>query len=167
MSNWYVLHVRTGEETDALTVLRKSLPQARGIVPQKTMREKKDGDWKTVIRTIFPGYVFVYLELDTPSYYKIKQIPGLIRVLGNEDGPSPVPEDEMQVVLRLARDGDPLGISEVYFEGSKVKVKSGALQGLEGQIIKVDARRYRAKVNISLMGEPRIVELGINVIEKI
>jgi len=41
------------------------------------------------------------------------------------------------------------------------------LVGLEGQIVKVDARRFRVKVNIFLMNEPRLVELGLNVIEKI
>ena len=167
MSRWYILHVRTGEETNVLTVLRRNLPQAKGIVPQKTMREQRNGHWKIVIKTIFPGYVFVYLLWDVPTYYKLNGIAGFIRILGNDNDPSHVPEDEMQIVLRLAGDGDPLGISNVYFEGSKVKVKSGALQGLEGQILKVDARRFRAKVNINLMGEPRIVELGVNVIEKI
>lgn len=173
MNAWYILHVRTGEETDVLAVLRRNLPQSKGIVPQRTLRESRNGKWKTVIRTIFPGYVFVYLELfvemkiDAPVFYKLSGIPGVIRILGNDCTPSPVPDDEMRIVLMLAGDGDPIGMSEVFIEGGKVRVKSGVLQGLEGQIIKVDVRRFRAKVNISLMGEPRIVELGVNVIEKI
>jgi len=73
----------------------------------------------------------------------------------------------MQIVYRLSGDGDPLGISEVFYEGGKITIVSGPLQGLEGQIVKIDPRRFRAKVNITLMGEPRIVELGVDVINKI
>lgn len=167
MRNWYVLHVKTGDETDVLKVIKRDWPFINALLPQRTLKERSHGVWKTVTRTIFPGYVFVETFMDAQMYYRLTDIPSVIKILGNEHGPVPVPEMEMQIVFRLGGNGDPLNISEIFVEGSNVHVVSGPLQGLEGQIIKIDARRFRAKVNISLMGEPRIVELGIKLIKKI
>lgn len=167
MHRWFVLHVRTGAESDVLNVLQRDLPYLQSFVPQRILNECSGGTWKMVTRTIFPGYVFIETFMDAEMYYRLIAIPGMIRILGNELGPVPVPENEMRTVLMLARNGKPLDISELYVEGDEIKITSGPLVGLEGQIIKIDARRYRAKVNINLMGEPRVVELGVKIIEKI
>jgi transcriptional antiterminator NusG len=167
MDNWYVMHVSTGNEIEILNIIKRDIPEAVALVPQRIMKERKDGKWKIQNKVLFPGYVFIGVLLDAAMYYRLDAIPHMIRFLGSSDGPEPVPEYEMAIVLRLSGDGDPLGISDIYYEGSRIVVKSGPLEGMEGQIIKVDARRFRAKVNISLMGEQRVVELGVNVIDKI
>jgi transcriptional antiterminator NusG len=166
MNDWYVLHVKTGKEHDTKAALCRDLPGVVHLVPERTLRERINGKWKEVSRILFPGYVFISAYLDTDLYYRLMAIPSVIRILGTGK-PDPVPLEEMQVILRLGNEGDPLGLSEVYRQGNMVYVISGPLVGLEGQIIKVDARRFRAKVNISLMGEPRIVELGIVDISKV
>lgn len=162
--NWYVAQVITGKE-DGIKSRIKQLG-FKAIVPRRLMREQHRGKWIYKERLLFPGYVFLLTDLDVESYYKLKPIPGIIRFLGDELRPIPIEEQEVNLLLRLAEDDDPLGLSEVV-EGSNVNVISGPLQGLEGKIIKIDARRYRAKVDISLMGQPRIVELAVNVIKKI
>jgi len=167
MGKWYVLHVKTGKEVEVKNILLRDLPDIKALVPQRILRERNDGVWKKVIRTLIPGYVFVKVFMDAAMFYKLTGTPSVIRILDNEKGPEPIPEDEMQIVYRLSGDGDPLGISEVFYEGGKITIVSGPLQGLEGQIVKIDPRRFRAKVNITLMGEPRIVELGVDVINKI
>ncbi len=166
MNDWYVLHVKTGREHDTKAVLNRDLPGVVSLVPERILRERINGKWKEVSRNLLPGYVFINAFMETDLYYKLTAIPSVIRILGSGK-PDPVPLDEMQVILRLSNDGDPLGLSEIYHIGNKICVASGPLAGMEGQIVKVDARRFRAKVNISLMGEPRIVELGIVDISKV
>lgn len=166
MLSWYVLHVKTGDEKEVMAAFKKALPSNKILVPQRILKERNNGIWKTVIKTTFPGYVFVQVFMDAEMYYKLNGLPHIIKILGNESGPLPVPEDEMKVIFMLSYEEDPLGISDVYIEGSEIKVISGPLQGFIGKIAKVDPRRFRAKVNIELMGELRVVELGINVITK-
>jgi transcriptional antiterminator NusG len=169
MDNWYILHAKTGKEIEIKNIILRDIHDAKALVPQRILNERKDGQYHLVTRTLFPGYVFVKVFMDAESimFYKLSGIPSVFRILGNDRGPQPVSEDEMQIVYRLSGDSDPLGISQVFYEGGNIQIISGPLQGLEGQIVKIDPRRYRAKVNVSLMGEPRIVELGINVINKI
>ncbi len=174
MREWYVLHVMTGKETDTKAVIKRDIPDITATVPeeeivtmapQRRLMERKNGKWKIVIKNVFPGYVFIRAEMSAELYYKLTGIPSVIRILG-ANGPHPVPPDEMQTILWLTNDGDVLDISEVTMtEGSKIKVIAGPLVGLEGNIVKIDARRHRAKVQLVLMGEQRIVELGINLLK--
>jgi transcriptional antiterminator NusG len=166
MQDWYVLHVYTGKENDVVNVLSRQLLQCKSMVPRRLLRERKNGIWQNKIRNLFPGYVFIYTDINVAMYYKLTALPYVIKILGNDRGPQPVPADEINPILRWHGSGDPLGISGMYVEGGYIPVIDGPLQGMEGQIIKVDARRQRAKVNISLMGQPRVVELAVKMITK-
>lgn len=157
--NWYVLHVVTGKEEGIR--LRIHALGMGALVPKRRLRERKNGIWHIRERTLFPGYVFIYSSMDAAAFYTIKQVPGILRILGDDCGPQPLEQTEVSHILRLSGDGAPLGISKVLTEGSGITVLSGPLQGLEGKIVKLDFRRCRAKVNIDLMGEPRVIELGV------
>lgn len=163
--NWYVIHCFTGKEDEVRSKV-KGTDIIKAIVPRRMMKERRKGVWRMIERVIFPGYVFVEAEMTPQAYYDIRCIPGVMRILGGTGRPQPLPEDEVSLLIKLAQDGEPLGLSEVFVEGEKVTVISGPLKGLEGKIVKLDARRFRAKVNISIIGQPRIVELAANVIEK-
>lgn len=168
MLEWYVLHVRTGEEIKIRDYIKKEFQEFKALAPQREIKERKDGKWKIKIRTLFQSYVFVKSTMDAEAYYKLSNISGVINILkGAGSSPTPVPEDEMHMVLRLTQESDLVGISDLVFDGDKVKVTRGVLEGYEGQIIKVDKRRFRAKVKFTLMGQDKFIELGINVIEKI
>lgn len=160
---WYVLQVMTGKELDIRNHLQKK--GIKAWTPRKTVMERKNGVWKTSIKLLFPSYVLVKIDLDASIYYYLKPLPGVIKFLGTK-APEPVSEDEIAVIARLTGEDDMLEISNIYIEGSCIKVVSGPLVGLEGKIIKLEPRRQRAKVNISLMGQPRIVEIGIRDITK-
>jgi transcriptional antiterminator NusG len=161
---WYVVQVVTGKERDIRdSILKQGI---KAIVPEKRMRERKQGKWHEAIKVIFPSYVFLVADMEACIYYKIKAVTGIIKVLKDDSGPVPIMDDEINLILRLTQDGTPLGLSEVFVEGSKITVTSGPLEGLEGKIIKLDARRFRAKVNVSFMGDIRVVELPVNVIKK-
>jgi len=168
LREWYVLQVRTGEEAAIRDYIKRKLPGINALAPQREMKERKDGKWKIRIRTLFKGYVFVNCNMAVEEYYMLNNITGVISILkGAASSPTPVPEEEMCFVLRLTKDDDLVGITDIVLVGDKVKVASGVLEGYEGQIIKVDKRHFRAKVKFSLMGQEKVIELGIKLVEKI
>lgn len=167
MNKWYVLHVITGEEAEVRNRLRRKIPYMRTLAPVRKMKERKSGVWRYKCRALFPGYVFVNCTMTDSEYYDLKNTSGVIKILPGSSSPSPVPGNEMQIILRLTEEKDLVGLSDVVFAGDKVKVVSGPLLGFEGQIVKVDRRRFRAKVMFSLLGQEKFIELGINVVEKI
>ncbi len=165
MDSWYVLHVLTGKELEVKNIAKKN--GFKAFAPRRILREQKNGVWKNVERILIPGYVFIQTEMTSDNYYKIEAIPGIINILrGASAHPEPVLENEMKVIFGLTRDSDLVGISDIYYEGQNIKVFSGPLEGLEGNIVKVDKRQFRAKVKFIVAGNEKIVELGINVLNK-
>lgn len=160
-----MLHVLTGEELEVKKVAQKN--GFNVIVPRRILKEQKNREWKSVERILIPGYVFVQAEMTAENYYTLEAVPGLINILrGASADPEPVPENEMKVIFSLTRDSDLVGISDIYYEGQDIKVASGPLQGMEGNIVKVDKRRFRAKVKFTIAGNEKVIELGINVLNK-
>jgi transcriptional antiterminator NusG len=166
---WYVLFVCTNQEEKVKTFLEKEVGnQYQFIVPTRELRERKDGKWHSVKRRLFPGYVLIKGIMSIETYYKFKRIPGIIKLLSGEEEFLTVDEKELKVLkILIDNDDNNIGISTVYKENDGIRIIAGPLTGMEGQIIKVDFRKGRAKVSLSFMNEERIVELGIGVVDKI
>ncbi len=89
---------------------------------------------------------------------------GVIEILGRPT-PAPVPVVEMAHVLKWCEDSELIGLSKVT-DGDRIKVVSGPLKNLEGQIVRVDRRKGRARVRLTLFGEPKEIDFGIEVLEQ-
>jgi len=166
---WYVLFVCSNQEEKVKKILESEVGDAyKFIVPTRELRERKDGKWNTIKRKLFPGYVLIKGIMNIDVYYKLKKIPGVIKLLSSEDEVLTVDESELRVLkILIDNDGNNIGISSLYKENDGVKIVAGPLMGLEGQIIKIDYRKGRAKVSLRFMNEERVVELGIEVVDKI
>lgn len=162
--NWYVLHVLSGEELNVQKMLIRTAPHIRTLIPRRILKERRDGKIKEVSRLLFPGYVFAYISLDNESYYKLIAPNGVIEVLGRPD-PAPVPFKEMAHVLKWCQDSELIGVSKVQ-DGDRITVISGPLKSMEGQIVRVDRRKGRARVRLTLFGEPKEIDFGIEMIEQ-
>ncbi|MNW34019.1 hypothetical protein D3C74_109860 [compost metagenome] len=161
--NWYVLHVLTGEELNVQTRLARTAPHIRTLAPRRMLRERQQGNIKEVSRFLFPGYVFAYTLLDNESYYKMVDTDGVIDVLGRP-APTPVPIKEMAHVLKWCGENELIGVSKVH-DGDWITVIDGPLKHMEGQIIRVDRRKSRARVRLTLFGEPKEIDFSIEMIE--
>jgi len=163
--NWYALFVVTGEEDKVKERLNYSYSdRLKVLVPKRRLRERKNGEWYFVTRVLFPGYVLVNGELDIHDYYRMKNIPGLIRLLRSGMDILKIDKSEMYVISRLTCNGEIIGISKVLTENGKVVVVDGPLVSMEGVIEGIDQRKGRARVRMNFLGEERTVDLGISVL---
>lgn len=168
MGKWYALFVMTGEEEK---VKERLLYRFRGrddlkiVVPMRKIRERRNGIWEVRLKTLFPGYILYNGIMETEDYYNMKEVPGLLRVLKNEYEPLEIHYDEIYVISRLMCNGEIIGTSTLYKSGEKIIVVDGPLVGLEGLIESVDARKGRAKIRLNFLGEPRLADLDINMIQ--
>ncbi|SHF12866.1 transcriptional antiterminator NusG [Caldanaerobius fijiensis DSM 17918] len=167
MEDWYVIYTKSGNELNVKYLLDTQLADenVRVLVPRRKLVERRKGQKVVTLKTVFPGYVFIYIDMNDVNYYRIVEIPGVIGVLKNDYYPVPVPADEMKVVLSLTEKSEVIDYSTVVYIGGFVKVIDGPLKGLEGHIIDIDKRKHRARVRISIMGEPRVVQLGVQQLE--
>lgn len=152
--DWYVLQAHTGKEQDIVSALRELGFEA--FTPSRIMLELRGKTFKEVERLMLTGYIFVSLQMSVRAYTAIRNVSGVMCFLG-ATMPETVPPDEMERMLILGNGGEPWGISE----GDADKVTKGPLKGREDWITKVDARRYRATVAITVLGECKTIELAL------
>ena len=159
---WYVAQVLSGTEQDVVEKIKAAGHEA--LAPVEVIPERRHGVWRDIRRLVFPGYVFLRVPMSPRMYYYIKQLRGVIRLLG-VSSPEPVPDDEMQVVHTFANGGRDFGLSKAVKDGQTVRITEGPLLGLIGKVVSVDARQRRAAVEIDLMGQTHRVYAGIEVIK--
>ncbi|HBZ81685.1 MULTISPECIES: antiterminator LoaP [Brevibacillus] len=191
--NWYAFYVKTGYEHSVKNWLNKSFDKETlySMVPQRIVPEKKNGEIMRVEKDLFPGYIFVKTDMNFSKYYFIRSHSKIIRMLNYlnkidlmyDRSTSPrksrdpvenreealcfkkIPEEEITIILRLLNHDEQIDFSQVYTQDSKVYVESGPLKGMEGIVKKVDKHKRRVKVLVSLMGDERMIDLGIELIE--
>lgn len=166
--DWYVLFVETGREEFVREWIKRHVLSCRCITPKRRLFEKRKGRVNKVERLMFPGYVFVNLTMSVDYYQRLTEIPHLLRVLGR-DGESftNVPKSQIDPILRLIDDDEIVDYSILLAEGTNVKVISGPLMGMETRIVKVDKRKGRAKVLFEIAGSIKLIDLGVEVLERV
>lgn len=164
-SAWYAVFVKSGQEKNVKERLDYRFSQEPKIfVPQKEILERKEGKWYRHIHVLFPGYIFMKGEITPAVLTGLQKVPGLYKLLCVDRAPMEIPEHEIAVFMELLDDNNTIRMSDGFFEGGKVKITSGPLLTMHGEILKVDRRKSRAKVKLVFLGEERIVDLGLNIL---
>ncbi|HCX03243.1 MAG TPA: transcription antiterminator [Clostridiales bacterium] len=164
---WHAIYVTVGQEEKAKKALKEVFKDdLKVLVPKRELKERKSGKYRIVHKKLFPGYIIIKGKLTKEAYYKIKKIPMLLNLLTGQEGPLEIQKRELAVLNILIRDEE-IKISKAYKENDQIKIVEGPLLGMEGRIESIDARKGRAKVSIDFLGTNKVVQLGIDVVEKI
>jgi transcriptional antiterminator RfaH len=123
MLKWYVINTKPKKESQ---VERLFTEGGFTIYCPKYLREKR-------VSPFFPGYAF--LRFDFPGQFQmVKYTRGVKRVVGTDDGPTPIPGEIVQGIKARERDG--LVVFEKYGQepavGDEIEVVEGPLRGLKG-----------------------------------
>lgn len=173
---WYVMQVVSGQENRTVFLVEKIISEEilnSCFIPVRRLRKKFHGTWQEVTEKLFPGYVFLISEQPQLLYEELKQIPALTKLLGRCEGFfTPLSEKDVRMLEKLRnRMGDSgnleVEISKIAIEeGNQIRILSGPLMNLEGQIKKVNLHRRIAVVEVEFMGNKSLVHLGVEMIEK-
>jgi transcription antitermination factor NusG len=105
---------------------------------------------------LFPGYLFVRLAIE--EKLRVLEVPGVVRLVGFNGHPVPLPDEEMQA-LREGLSGSLHAEPCPYLQvGRRVRVRSGPLQGLEGILLKKKSG-YRFVLSLELIQRSIAVEV--------
>ena len=168
--NYFVIQVKTREENKFIQQARKMFPDLKLYFPRRIIDLYQRGKTEPCIHPVFPGYVFLELDVDespyqyllsfrkTEEFYRFLKSDKEITSLGNED---------LKIVLHfINRPGATAEKSNVYFDkNSRIVVLSGPLFGLEGKIVKVDRRKKRAKIFLDLCENNICIDLAFDVMD--
>lgn len=172
--HWYVIHVYSGFEKKVAESIREQAEQ-KGmgdmfeeiLVPVEEVVEMRRGAKVAAERKFFPGYVLVRMEMTDETWHLVKNTSKVTGFLGGGLRPSPVPQKEVDQIVRQVQEGIERPKPSVTFEiGEQVRVCDGPFQSFSGLVEEVDEERARLKVAVSIFGRATPVELEYSQVEK-
>ncbi|HLK33947.1 MAG TPA: UpxY family transcription antiterminator [Terriglobales bacterium] len=116
--------------------------------------------WKTgparLQLPLFPGYVFVRLPLR--DRLRVLTVPGVVRLVGSNAGPIPLPDDEVDSIRTALAASVPAEPHPYLTVGEKVTIISGPLRGLNGFLLR-KRNNVRVVISLDLIMRSMVVEI--------
>lgn len=162
---WYTIHVRSRHEFSVLGKLAKAGIEAFLPVVEKLNKWK---DRKKLISfPLFPGYLFVYIIKSYNNIFAVLKTEGVVRFLGMVSGePEPVPEDQIISLKRLVESKEALDPYPYLKEGQQVRIKKGALAGVEGILIE-RAGKHALVLSVDILRQGVSLKIDASEVETI
>jgi len=181
MKRWFIVTTYSGFENSVKQDLERRTVSMnmedmvyQVLVPEKTVEvTDKKGKKKEKIVKLYPGYVFVEMEvedeMDENAWFMVRNTPKVTGFLGSSGGgtkPVPVPKEEMDKIFRI------LGMvteSKIEIEvGDHVSfVGSSFYINYTGVVVSINEEKKTAIVNISSGDRVTPIEEKISFIKKI
>ncbi len=141
------------------------------LIPTESVSEvRKDGKKRVVDQKTYPGYLFIEMDMDNDdAWYIITETAGVSGfVSADPRKPQPLPDEEMDRILKVIDDGREKPKPKVEFEaGEQVRIKEGPFGSYEGVVEEVYPDRGQLKVNVFIFGRSTPVELGYHQVERV
>ena len=162
--SWYVLHTKSRFENVVNEGLIKKSMEV--FLPKVQVRSKRR-DRKMMIRVpLFPGYLFVKTNLEPSEHLEIVKTAGVVRLVGNKEGPISVPSDTIESLKIMVKGDNTVTTGTRFKKGDRVIVVYGPFTGVIGTFA-----RYRGKgrviVDIEALGQYAGVDVSEEDIERL
>ena len=171
---WYAIQTYAGSEQS----VKKAIEQLavdfgieekidRIVVPTEEVIEVKNGEKKISERSLYPGYAFASIALDTDLWHKIQSLPRVSRFIGEQKTPTPLSKSDIKVILeKLEQKSAPR--PKVDFEANEmVRIVDGPFANFTGMVEEYDLDHGKLKLNVSIFGRNTPVEIDYTQVEKI
>ncbi len=179
---WCVLRVASNKEEQVRDALDRKIRVegiedtiSRVLVPMEkrpTPRGQKGGK-KFVARKLYPGYVFLEMELEEDgrvndgAWFLIRETTGVGDFIGAGGKPSPMSaSDAEKMLMQVQKAEEGTSITVEFEKGDAVKIKEGAFENFEGCVDEVLADKGLVRVTVTIFGRATPVELEYWQIEK-
>jgi transcription antitermination factor NusG len=130
---WYAIHTRAKHEKCVAAELDKK--GINNYLPLMTQVHRWSDRRKTVHLPLFPCYTFVRALLDAEARVAVLKIWGVLGFVGAQNYGAPIPESQIEGVRALLASNLPFMPYPFLKIGQRVRVRGGALTGLEGILV--------------------------------
>ena len=160
---WYAVYTRARHEKVVAEELW--LRQIESFLPlQERLSTWKDRR-KLVQFPLFPGYLFVRTEMQSRRV-DILRVPSIVRIIGFNGVPEPIPAAQIKAVKCLVFNEIPLNPHPFIHEGDRVRIIRGPLREMEGRLLE-KKNRYTFILSIDLIQQSVACEIEAVDVEKL
>jgi transcriptional antiterminator RfaH len=159
--HWYAAYTNSRAEKKVWKELQKQGIEAY-LPLQRKLRQWSDRR-KWVEEPLIRCYIFV--RIDIGNYYQVLNTTGVVRYITFEGKAVPIPENQIDVLRKLvANEADVEVTTENFTPGDRVKVVSGPMHGLEGELVDFRGNR-RVMISIEHIGQQLLVSIPAGFLE--
>jgi transcription antitermination factor NusG len=158
--HWYAACTRSNHEKTAVENLGQR--SIESFVPTyESVRVWKDRK-KRLDLPLFPGYVFVRVALEEKR--SVLVVPGVVRLVGFDQRPLAVPDEEIATLRSMVKHRLNAEPHPYLTTGRKVRVTRGALEGMQGILVRKKGR-LRLLLSIDLIRQSAMIEVDTHDVE--
>lgn len=162
-ARWYAAYTNSRAEKKVFSELQKQGIEAY-LPLQKKLKQWSDRR-KWVEEPLLRCYIFV--KIDMTDYYRVLNTRGVVRYITFEGKAVPIPEKQIDVLRQVvATEADVEVTADRFDPGDRVKVVSGPLLGLEGEMVNHRGSR-RVMVRFDQLGQHLLVSINAGFLEAI
>jgi len=132
-SHWYALHTRARHEK--LFVQRLAERGVETFLPIVTEVHRWSDRKKTVQLPLFGCYVFAQFIPNRAERLRVLRVDGVLGLVGSQGEGTPIPAEQIDSVRTLVDGNVPWAAHPFLKIGQRVRIRSGALDGLEGVLV--------------------------------
>src|SRR5436853_929786 len=165
---FFVLRVASNKEDQVREKLARKVKiegldthVGRILVPTERVRTMKQGVRKESDRKLYPGYVFIELELDKDGripdkvWFMIKETEGVGDFIGSNGKPTPMtPKDQAKMLEEAERPEGDAKLNVEYKKGEKIKVTEGPFINFEGEVDEILPDQGKVRIITAIFGRP-------------
>lgn len=169
---WYVVHAYSGFEESVKHSITEKIKQNgledkfdRILIPSETVIEMKGRKKKEAQKKFYPGYILIEMQMDDETWHLVRSTPRVSGFVGGAK-PMPIPDEEIEQVLKQLEKGAPAQVKTQYESGDQVRIIDGAFANFAGTVEDVDMEHGRLKVMVSIFNRLTPVDLNFFQVER-
>lgn len=160
--HWFAVYTTSRHEKRVARHLEQR--QVEHFLPiYRTQHRWKDGSRVMLDLPLFPGYVFVRIQ--GSDRVSVLEVPGVVSIIGTASHPSPLPDFEVEA-LRAGLDPRRAEPHPLVTVGQQVRIKTGALAGIEGIVVRKKGG-YRVVLTLDLLMQSIAIEVDGDDVEPV
>ncbi len=170
---WFVIHTYSGYEDRVKKNLEQRIKAmdsgddfSEVTVPTEEEIEVKNGQRRSVVNKILPGYILVQMRMSDLSWTIVCNTPGVTGFVGSGNRPIPLEEEEVSQIMKQMEAEAPR-VKVGFRQGQSIRVTDGPFIDFMGTVDEIDAGKSKVKVLLSLFGRETPVELDFLQVEKL
>ncbi len=151
MNRWYVAQTHVRAELRALTHLTRQ--GFATYMPQYLKRRRHARRSETVRRPLFPGYLFVLMDIESIRWRAIRSTVGISNLICNGERPLAVPQGVVEEIRAREDESGVVTVNEPppFEKGETVRISHGAIRDQVG-LFECVTDRERVFVLLNLLG---------------
>lgn len=173
--DWYAIQTYSGSEQAVKRAIENLVKECQMgdrlqeiIVPTEDIIDvSKKTKNKVTEQSLYPGYVFIKVDLDTALWHMIQSLPKVARFIGESKKPTPLGEADINHILEKVKNRAAPKPKISFDSGEVVRIVEGPFANFTATVEEYDIEHRKLKLNVSIFGRNTPIEILYSQVEKI